>query len=191
MDRHQWNERYAAQPLLWTVDPNPFLAEEVGGCPAGRALDLGAGEGRTTLWLAARGWDVTAVDFSDVALDRGRRRVEAAATPGTVDWVQADLVEYVPAGGPYDLVLFLFIHLAPPDRRRLLRAAAETLAPGGVILVAGYHTDQATRSTGFRDPAKLYTADEIAADLDGLRIERAERLEIGDDVDAVVRAVRD
>ncbi len=191
MDRHQWNEKYAAQPILWAVDPNPFLAGEVGDRPPGRALDLGAGEGRTTLWLAARGWDVTAVDFSDVALDRGRQRVEAAGAPGTVGWVCADLVGYDPTGGPYDLVLFMFIHLEPAERRRLLRAAAATLAPGGIVLVAGYHTDQATRASGFRDPARLFTADAIAADLKGLRIERAERLEVGDDVDAIVRAVRD
>jgi len=57
--------------------------------------------------------------------------------------------------------------------------------------VAGYHRDQATREGGFRDPERLFTAEEIAADLDGLRVERAERLEIGDDIDAVVRAVRD
>ncbi len=192
MDRQQWNERYAAQPLLWAVDPNPFLSGEIGEHPPGRALDLGAGEGRTTLWLAERGWDVTAVDFSDVALDRGRQRVGAVAAAGAVDWVCADLVDYEPTAGPYDLVLLLFIHLAPPERRRLLRAAADLLAPGGIVLVAGYHTDQATRDEGgFRDPARLFTAEEIVADLEGLRVERAERREVGEDVDAIVRAVRD
>src|SRR5215213_6188445 len=98
MDRHQWNERYAAQPILWAVDPNPFLGGELGDRPPGRALDLGAGEGRTTLWLAERGWEVTAVDFSDVALDRGRQRVEAVGAPGRVDWVCADLLDFDPAG---------------------------------------------------------------------------------------------
>jgi hypothetical protein len=88
-------------------------------------------------------------------------------------------------------VLLMFIHLPPPERRRLLRAAATTLAPGGIVLVAGYHTDQAQREGGFRDPALLFTAEDIAADLDGLRIERAERLEVGDDVDSIVRAVKD
>jgi len=192
MDRHQWNERYAAQPLLWTVDPNPFLAGELGERPPGRALDLGAGEGRTTLWLAERGWDVTAVDFSDVALDRGRQRVEAAGATGTVDWVCADLVDFDPAGGTYDLVLLLFIHLPAPARRRLLRAAAATLAPGGTFLVVGYDTSHATRGeSGPRDPAILFTPEDIVADLEGLRIERAERLDLGDAVDAIVRAVKD
>jgi SAM-dependent methyltransferase len=186
MDRHQWNERYAAQPILWAVDPAPFLSQELGDRPPGRALDLGAGEGRTTLWLAEHGWQVTAVDFSDVALDRGRQRADALGVAGAVEWICADLLEYEPAGGPYDLVLLMFIHLPPADRRRLLRQAAGILAPGGVILVVGYHP---VDDSGPQMPNR-FTPQEIAADLDGLRIERAERLELPDAVDTVVRAVR-
>ena len=192
MDRHQWNERYAAQPLLWAVDPDPFLSGELGDRPPGRALDLGAGEGRTALWLARRGWQVTAVDFSDVALERGRLRVEEERVPGSVEWICADLVEFDPAGDTYDLVLLLFIHLPAAQRRRLLRAAAATLAPAGTVLVVGYDTRHASAGEGGpRDPAILFTPEDIVSDLDGLRIERAESIEVGDAVDAIVRAVRD
>ena len=192
MDRHQWNARYAATPLLWNVDPNRFLAGEVGDRPPGRALDLGAGEGRTTLWLAERGWHVTAVDFSDVALERGRQRVAAAGAGGTVDWVNADLVEYDPTGAVYDLVLMMFVHLRPAGRRRLLQLAAGTLAPGGVALVVGYDsTNVPDGEGGPRDPELLFTPEDISADLDGLRVERAETIRVGNSVDAVVRAVRD
>ncbi|MGH9265536.1 MAG: class I SAM-dependent methyltransferase [Acidimicrobiales bacterium] len=192
MDRQQWNERYAAQPLLWNVDPNPFLSGEIGDRPPGRALDLGAGEGRTTLWLAERGWQVTAVDFSDVALDRGRRRVDAAGVAGSVEWVCAYLVDFDPGGATYDLVLLMFVHLPATERRRLLRLAAATLAPGGVVLVAGYDTSNAANGQGGpRDPALLFTPEDLAADLDGLRIERAERLQVDEAVDAIVRAVKD
>jgi 2-polyprenyl-3-methyl-5-hydroxy-6-metoxy-1,4-benzoquinol methylase len=192
MDRAQWNERYAAQPVLWAVDPDPLLGGELGDRPPGRALDLGAGEGRTTLWLAERGWQVTAVDFSDVALERGRQRVEAAGAPGSVDWVLADLVEFDPTGATFDLVLMLFIHLPAAQRRRLLRLAAATLSPGGVVLVVGYDTTHATSGQGGpRDPAILFSPEDIVADLDGLRVERAERIEVGDAVDAIVRAVKD
>lgn len=191
MDRQQWNERYAAQPILWDVDPDPFLGAELAGARPGRALDLGAGEGRTALWLAQRGWDVTAVDFSDVALDRGRRRVEEAGATGTVDWICADLTTLDPPAGPFDLVLVLFVHLPADDRRRLLRQAAAALAPGGIVLVVGYDTTHATEGEGGpRDPLILFSPDDIVADLDGLEIERAERLRVGDAVDAVVRARR-
>lgn len=191
MDRQQWNERYAAQPVLWQVDPGPFLGGELGERPPGRALDLGAGEGRTAVWLAERGWHVTAVDFSDVALERGRQRVEALSPPGSVDWICADLLEFDPTGGSYDLVLLLFIHLPPEDRRRLLRQAAATLVPGGMFLVVGYDTSHVPTSQQGGGPQNRFSPEEIVADLGGLRIERAERLEVGDAVDAIVRAVRD
>lgn len=191
MDRQQWNERYAAAAQLWNVDPGPFLGGEVGDRPPGRALDLGAGEGRTALWLAGRGWDVTAVDFSDVALDRGRQRMEGVGGPGSVEWVCADLVDYDPTGGAYDLVLLMFVHLSARERRRLLRLATATLAPGGLVLVVGYDRTNPEDQGGPRDPEILFTPEEVAADLDGLRIERAERVQVGDAVDTVVRAVRD
>lgn len=191
MDRHQWNERYAAQPILWNVDPSPFLSAEVGERAPGRALDLGAGEGRTALWLAGRGWRVTAVDFSDVALDRGRRRAEAAGVPGTVEWICADLVDFDPTGPAYDLLLMMFVHLRPPQRRRLLQLSAATLAPGGLALVVGYDATNPEGQGGPRDPEILFTPEGVAADLAGLRIERAERIQVGEAVDAVVRAVKD
>jgi SAM-dependent methyltransferase len=191
MDRDEWNERYAATPLLWNVDPDPFLGVELVGTTPGRALDLGAGEGRTALWLAERGWDVTAVDFSDVALDRGRRRVAEAGASGTVDWICADLRAYQPPAEPFDLVLVLFVHLPADERRRLLRAAAAVLAPGGTVLVVGYDSTHATDGEGGpRDPAILFSPEDIVADLDGLTVERAERLRVGDAVDAIVRASR-
>jgi 2-polyprenyl-3-methyl-5-hydroxy-6-metoxy-1,4-benzoquinol methylase len=192
MDRDRWNERYAAQPLLWNVDPGPFLGGEVGGRPPGHALDLGAGEGRTALWLAEHGWTVTAVDFSDVALDRGRQRAEDVGVGGQIEWICADLLEFDPAGGAYDLVLMMFVHLRQPPRRRLLRAAAGALAPGGMVLIAGYDSRHRTEGQGgVRDPEILFTPEDLVADLDGLRIERAESMVVGEAVDAIVRAVRD
>ena len=191
MDRHQWNERYAAQPILWAVDPGPFLGGEVGDCPPGRALDLGAGEGRTALWLAERGWQVTAVDFSDVGLEKGRQRAEVLGVSANVEWICADLMDFDPTGLTYDLVLLMFIHLPPAERRRLLRLAAASLNPGGLVLVVGYHpTDEPAGDAGGRMPNR-FTPDDITADLEGLRIDRAERLELPDAVDTIVRAVRD
>lgn len=190
MDRHQWNERYASQPILWPVDPAPFLSAELADRPAGRALDLGAGEGRTTLWLAEHGWTVTAVDFSDVALERGRQRAEALGAGGAVEWICADLGDFDPTGGAYDLVLLMFIHLPAADRRRLLRQAAATLNPGGMILVVGYHPVEVPDGEPAGRMRNRFTPEEIVTDLDDLRVERAERLELPDAVDTIVRAVR-
>ena len=94
MDSHEWDRRYAGAELVWTAEPNRFVVDELADLPPGRALDLGAGEGRNSVWLAARGWQVTAVDFSAVGLDKGRRL--AGARGVAVDWVCADVLGYQP-----------------------------------------------------------------------------------------------
>src|SRR5271154_7398266 len=72
VDSQQWDERYSAAGFVWATGPNQFVAAELAGLPPGRAIDLAAGEGRNTVWLAERGWRVTAVDFSRVGLGKGR-----------------------------------------------------------------------------------------------------------------------
>lgn len=193
MNREDWNARYAAVPLLWKVDPGPFLGGEVGDRLPGRALDLGAGEGRNSIWLAQRGWHTTAVDFSDVAVERGRRMAEEVGVAASITFVEADLAGFDPAPlGPFDLVLLLFVHPPPVERRSLLGRSVAALAPGGMVLVAGYdRANAAEGNEGVRDPAILYTPEEIVADLAGLRVERAEQVRVGDAVDAIVRAVKD
>jgi len=191
VDREAWNERYAAQTILWTVDPDPFLGPEVGGITPGRALDLGAGEGRTALWLAAKGWTVTAVDFSDVAIERGQQRAAVTGVATAIDWVCQDLLDFSPAGQTFDLVLSMFIHLPQPARRRLYGEAVAALTSGGTVLIVGYDTTHATEGQGGpRDPSILFSPEDIVEDLPGMRIERAERLRVGDAVDAIVRAVK-
>src|SRR5574337_1309843 len=113
MDRYAWDERYAAHELVWSAEPNVFVAEVTGGLAPGRALDLACGEGRNAIWLAGLGWRVTGADFSDVALGKA---AELAASRGVeVDWVVADVLEYEPQRRAYDLVAMLYLHL--PDRK--------------------------------------------------------------------------
>src|SRR6476646_8725770 len=87
--REDWNARYAQKELVWSAEPNRLFAAEVGGLPPGRALDLACGEGRNAVWLAGRGWRVTGVDFSGVALAKARRLADRAGV--ALDLVQADL----------------------------------------------------------------------------------------------------
>ena len=81
MDSQRWDERYSATGFVWATGPNQFVAAELASLPPGRAIDLAAGEGRNTVWLAERGWRVTAVDFSRVGLDKGRGRDAASRRP--------------------------------------------------------------------------------------------------------------
>lgn len=170
-----WNERYQQAEFVWSLAPNSFVAEQLADLAPGRALDLACGEGRNALWLARQGWRVTAVDFADVALDKGRRR---AANDGLeLDWVAADLAEYVPEAGGFDLVLIAYLHLLPHDFETVLRRAAGALAPGGTLFVVGHDaTNPAEGVGGPQDPYILYTPEKLTAPLTALRIELAQRV---------------
>ncbi len=167
VDAHAWDERYAASELVWSPGPNALVAAECADLPPGRALDLAAGEGRHALWLAARGWRVTAVDFSTVGLAKGRRVAEATALTGSVEWVPADATTWhPPAGTAYDLVLLAYLQLPPAQRRAAVRAAHGALAPGGTLLLVAHDRTNLTEGTGGpQDPEVLMTAEDVLADL--------------------------
>jgi SAM-dependent methyltransferase len=195
--REDWNARYAQKELLWTAEPNRLFAAEIGDLEPGRALDLACGEGRNAVWLAERGWSVTAVDFSDVALAKAG---ELAARRGLdVEWVPADVLDYEPEPEAFDLVAVLYLQLPHVELTRAIRAAVQALAPGGTLVVLGH--DSSNLADGYggpRDPAVLFTPDDVVAELRGLKLERAERvlrtvaLDGGEAVaiDAFVRARR-
>jgi SAM-dependent methyltransferase len=179
--------------LLFGAEPNRFLVAEVEGLPPGRALDLACGSGRNAVWLAARGWQVTGVDFSGVALDQAR---SLAADRGVeVEWVESDLLDWRP-DGECDLVAVLYLQLPAEELEPVVRRAAGALAPGGTLLVVGHHSDNlAHGSGGPKDPRVLFTPEQVAAYLDGLEVEKAEvvlRPVEGerDAIDALVRASR-
>jgi SAM-dependent methyltransferase len=197
MDRAAWNRRYASTDLVWSAAPNRFVAEELADLPPGRALDLAAGEGRNALWLAARGWTVTAVDFSDVALDKGR---EIAAQRGVeVDWVCEDLLSWAPPERAFDLVVVLYLQLRWEELEAPLRQAAAAVAPGGTFFLVAHDSDNLEHGYGGpTDPAVLYRAQDVARLLDGFEVLKAGPVRRpvetergpGEAIDALVRAVR-
>jgi 2-polyprenyl-3-methyl-5-hydroxy-6-metoxy-1,4-benzoquinol methylase len=175
MDSREWDERYSADGYTWKTEPNQFVATELADLAPGRALDLAAGEGRNSVWLAARGWRVTAVDFSRVGLAKGRKL--AAERGVDADWVVADLLDFVPAAGAFDLVLIAYLHLAPASRAVVLGRAAAALAPGGILFIVGHDVANLTEGAGGpQDPAVLYTAEALRAELAGLTVLRAEQV---------------
>lgn len=195
MKRERWNERYSQPGLLWSARPNRFLVAEVSDLEPGRALDLACGEGQNAVWLAERGWKVVGVDFSDVAIAKGRERAER--DDAEVELVVADLLDYEPEPDAFDLVLLLYFHLPPDELRGVLAGAATALAPGGTLLVIGHDRSNIEHGVGGpTDPEIQYTPDEIAAELPGLEIEKAERVyrDVADAdrpaIDALVRMRR-
>ncbi len=196
--REDWNARYAQKELLWTAQPNRLFAAEVEGIEPGRALDVACGEGRNAVWLAELGWQVTGIDFSDVAL--GKAAELARARGVEVEWVAADVLVHEPAPGAFDLVAVLYLQLPHDELARALRRAARAVAPGGALIVLGHDTRNLTDGYGGpRDPSVLFTPADVVASLDDLVVERAETVERtvtlddGDAValDAFVRAARE
>lgn len=188
-DAADWDERYAAVERVWSVEPNRWLEEIAAPLRPGRALDLACGEGRNAVWLAQRGWDVTAVDFSAVGLAKGRDEAP------DVDWVEADVRAWLPPAGAFDFVAVLYLHLPPAERATVLAAAAAAVAPGGTLLVVGHDRRNLDEGVGGPQvPSILLVADEVAEELPGLDVERAETVErpVGDAValDTLVLARR-
>ncbi len=143
-DRSSWEERWS-RALREHPDqvahrrPNAHLTAAVENLRPGLALDAGCGHGSDTLWLAARGWRVTAVDFSATALAHGRSTADAlgAGVAERVDWVEGDLATWTPEPGHYDLVICLYVHVAGSVEEMVRRMAAG-VAPGGTLLLVGH-----------------------------------------------------
>ena len=195
--REDWNARYAHKELLWTAEPNRLFAAEVSELEPGRALDIACGEGRNAVWLAERGWAVTAVDFSDVALRKGARFAESRGVD--VDWVVADALEYEPEPTAFGLVAVLYLQLPHEELVAALRRASGAVAPGGTLIVLGHDTTNLVDGYGGpKDVSVLFAPDDVTAALEGLVVERAEKVErtvVLDEgeataIDALVRATR-
>jgi SAM-dependent methyltransferase len=169
-----WDERYSERQQ-WSSEPNALVAELLGGLPPGDAVDLAAGEGRHALWLAGRGWRVTAVDFSGVGLERGRGQAGA----DRVTWAHADVTRWSAEPASLDLVLVAYLHLPEADTIAMLTRAVGWLRPGGRLLVLGHDVENIDSGVGGpQDPAILHSVDRlapVAALLDVDRLEQVRR----------------
>jgi SAM-dependent methyltransferase len=167
----EWDARYAEADQVWSGNPNGALVTEVAGLPPGRALDVGCGEGADAVWLAGQGWDVTALDVSQVALDRAV--VHARQAGVQVRWVRAGLMEASLFPGAFDLVSVQYPALRRTPTAEAERALLAAVAPGGLLLVV-HHADidaDHARERGF-DPEDYVQPAQVAALLDdGWRLE--------------------
>ena len=173
MDASGWNERYAAS-TVWSGEPNAALVEIVSGLdmtsgrPAGTApptaLDIGCGEGADARWLAAQGWDVTGVDWSDVALERARSAVRGAGLVARFaqgDATDADFLAGLSPTGTFDLITLAFIHPEPEDRHAAYAHLPGLVAPGGHLLVVAHDPAHGLRGFGGPPPHRMMSPGDI------------------------------
>lgn len=152
---------------MWSGRPNGRLAAEVADLVPGRALDVGCGEGADAIWLAGRGWTVTAIDVADVAVGRAREAAEHAGV--TVEWMCGDVLQTPFAAGSFDLVSVQYPALPKAAGEAAMRALLVAIRSGGLLLAVYHDLDDEHRehmkSKGF-DPAEYVGADDLAPLLD-------------------------
>ena len=180
--RDKWNARYAGRELVWSATPNALLVEQVEHLKPARALDVACGEGRNALWLAAHGWQVTAVDFSDVAIDKAR--TIAAHRGVEVNWIAADVLDMDLAPQSFELVAVVFLHTDPQSRANWLPKAIDAVVPGGTFIYIGHDPENIDKGVGGpQDPQFLPSHSEVCTALTEFQIERAEVVERAVDAD--------
>ncbi|HVY67253.1 MAG TPA: class I SAM-dependent methyltransferase [Gammaproteobacteria bacterium] len=188
---HAHGDKVARRP------PNAHLLAEAAGLAPGRALDAGCGHGAETLWLAAHGWRVTAVDFSSAVLAYARSAAEAAGADvaARIDWIEGDLSIWAPEPGAFDLVVCLYVHVAG-SVGEMVRRMASGVAQGGTLLLVGHRpVDPATGAATAAANQVQVSVEEAVAALDAsvwelLVTEQRPRAAAGAGVDAVIRARR-
>ena len=167
--REFWDDRYRSADRLWSGQPNVQLVAQAGGLPAGEALDAGSGEGADAIWLASRGWTVTAVDVSAVALERAAAHAAAQGDEiaGRIRWRREDLLSWDPAPQRFDLVSAQFMYAPEGELEAMHRRLAAAVRPGGTLLVVGHHPDDLHANVGRPAHHALFpTPGQLAAGLD-------------------------
>ena len=171
-DESFWDERYNDSDSVWSGNPNPQLVAEAAGLAPGRALDAGCGEGADALWLAERGWAVTAVDISRVALQKAAQHVSAqaksvAAAAGSTVFEHHDLLSWNPPESSFNLVNAQFMHLPQADRVPLYARLAAAVAVGGSLLIVGHSATDIHSGAHRPDvPDLFFTSADVAGALD-------------------------
>lgn len=171
-----WNGRYDVEHYVFGTEPNDFLRAGVEHLRPSRVLCLAEGEGRNAVFLAGRGFEVSAVDLSEVGV---RKTLDLARSRDvTVQATAADLGSYELGVGRWDSIVSIFAHLPPSVRSAVHRRVVDALVPGGVLLLEAYTPAQIGRGTGGPPvPELTMTVDALRRELAGLEFDHAVEIE--------------
>jgi SAM-dependent methyltransferase len=163
-DEKFWDELYGSKDKIWSGNPNAHLVAQASGLVAGKALDVGSGEGGDAIWLAQRGWHVTGIDLSTIALGRAAAHAAQAGPEIAehVTWEHVDLNVWQPPRRAFDLVSAHYMHLPLPLRDEVYRALAAAVSVGGTLLVVG-HEPSELHKMKHDAPGMFFVGDDMAA----------------------------
>jgi SAM-dependent methyltransferase len=162
-----WEARFAEAGYAYGTRPNDFLREQVDRLPPGRVLCLAEGEGRNAVWLAQRGYDVTAVDLSQRGLAKARRL--ASDRKVRITTIEADLATFPIRAAEWMGIVSIFAHVPSAVRRRVHASVVSGLAPGGVFVLEAYRPEQMGRETGGpREDDRLMNLERLKPELGAL-----------------------
>lgn len=171
-----WDERYCREDYLYGKEPNDFLRAVAGQIPLGRVLLLAEGEGRNAVYLAERGYGVTAVDSSAIGLEKAQRLAQERG--GKITTIVADLREFVLEADAWEGIVSCFCHLPQEVRRPLHQAVTRGLKPGGALVLEGFSKEQLTYGTGGPPTLELLMElDELLSEFTGLEFRHARKCE--------------
>jgi SAM-dependent methyltransferase len=185
VDAEAWDERYRAAERLWSAAPNAFVESRLSDREPGVGLDLASGEGRNALWLAERGWDMTAVDFSSVAIERGR------SLSDQVEFIEADVFAWEPERS-FDLVIIAYLQVEAEPLSELVRRASGWLNPGGELFMIGHDISNLDEGVGGPQvPDILWDLDLMLEWLGDLKVVEGGIVKRQVEVDGDIRHARD
>ena len=162
-----WDQQFAVEGFKYGTAPNAFLTTQAHRlAPGNQVLVPGDGEGRNGVWLAQQGHTVTAVDNSQVGLDKAQALASERGV--SISTVHADLAAWAPEPSSVDAVVLVYLHLPPALRAQVHASLAQALRPGGWWILEAFHPSQLAHSSGGpKDEAMLYTPELLADDLGG------------------------
>ena len=159
-----WDDRYRQDAYVYGTAPNAFLAEAAQEHflePPATVIDLGAGEGRTSVFFATRGYNVKALDASKVGLQKAHQL--AAERGVSIETYRQDLTGWTP-DDTVDAVVCSFLHFAPADRPRLYRMMQQAVRTEGLVVAEWFRPEQITEGYDSGGPPELdlmITVDEL------------------------------
>ena len=148
-DQKRWDERFGKKEFALGKEPNPFLKKHIRLLPKGRVLDIAAGEGRNAVFLAQHGFEVDAVDISEIGLKKGQKLARGKGVK--IKTFLVDLDQYQIEKERYDLIVnFYFL------KRRLIPRIKKGLRKGGKVIFETYLLEHRTLGTGGPRQAKYF-----------------------------------